>query len=91
MSLLTQEWAGVERDLCQAFDRSAAGLSSTYLLTVRQQFNPKEIYMSNVINVFLQNFVASMVAVVMTGLLAWSVIDSTTTGSSDQTSVRNQA
>jgi ABC-type polysaccharide/polyol phosphate export permease len=47
--------------------------------------------MSNVINVFLQNFVASMVAVLLTGLLAWSVIDSTTTGSSDQISVRNQA
>jgi len=57
----------------------------------REQLNPKEIHMSNVINVFLQRFVASVVAVAMTGLLAWSVIDSTTTGPSDQISVRDQA
>jgi len=43
--------------------------------------------MSNIINVYLKKFVASMVAVAMTGLLAWSVIDSTTTGPSDQISV----
>jgi len=47
--------------------------------------------MSNLINVFVQRFVASAVAVAMTGLLAWSVIDSTSTGRSDQISVRNQA
>jgi hypothetical protein len=44
--------------------------------------------MSNVINSYLQKFVAGAVAVAMTGLLAWSVIDSTTTGPSDQIAVR---
>jgi hypothetical protein len=77
--------------LCQALDRRADGFGSTYLPTVRQQFNPKEIHMNNVINVFVQRFVASLVAVAMTGLLAWSVIDSTTTGPSDQISVGDQA
>jgi hypothetical protein len=47
--------------------------------------------MSNIINVYLKKFVASTVAVAMTGLLAWSVIDSTTTGPSDQISVGDQA
>jgi hypothetical protein len=47
--------------------------------------------MSNTINVFVQRFVASVVAVAMTGLLAWSVVDSTTNGPSDQISMRNQA
>jgi hypothetical protein len=47
--------------------------------------------MSNVINVFVQRFVASVVAVAMTGLLAWSVIDSTSNGPNDQSSVRYQA
>jgi hypothetical protein len=69
----------------------AGGLSSTCLLTVREQLNPKEIQMSNVINVFMQRFVASVVAVAMTGLLAWSVVDSTTNGPSDQISARYQA
>lgn len=44
--------------------------------------------MSNVINSFAQKFVAAAVAVAMTGLLAWSVIDSTSTGPSDQIAVR---
>jgi hypothetical protein len=69
----------------------ADGLSSTYLLTVRHQLNTKEIQMSSVINVFVQRFVASVVAVAMTGLLAWSVVDSTTNGPSDQISARYQA
>jgi hypothetical protein len=77
--------------LCQALDRRVEGLSSTYLPTVRDQLNPKEIKMSNVINVFVQRFVASVVAVAMTGLLAWSVIDSTTNGPSDQISLSDQA
>jgi hypothetical protein len=47
--------------------------------------------MSNGINVFLQKFVASMVAVAMTALLAWSVVDSTTNGPSDQISTRDLA
>jgi hypothetical protein len=47
--------------------------------------------MSNVINVFVLRFVASVVAVAMTGLLAWSVVDSTTNGPSDQISARYQA
>jgi hypothetical protein len=47
--------------------------------------------MSNVINVFVQRLVASVVAAAMTGLLAWSVIDSTTNGPSDQISVNYQA
>jgi hypothetical protein len=47
--------------------------------------------MSNVINVFVQRFVASVVAVAMTGLLAWSVIDSTSNGPNDQSSLRYQA
>ena len=44
--------------------------------------------MSNVINSFLQKFVAASVALAMTGLLAWSVIDSTTTGPNEQVMVR---
>ncbi len=40
--------------------------------------------MRNAINSFLQKFVAAAVAVAMTGLLAWSVIDSTTNGPGDQ-------
>jgi hypothetical protein len=44
--------------------------------------------MSNVINSFLQKFVAASVALAMTGLLAWSVIDSTATGPTDQVTVR---
>jgi hypothetical protein len=47
--------------------------------------------MSNVINAFLKKFVASMVAVAMTALLAWSVIDSTSNGPSDQISTRDLA
>ena len=47
--------------------------------------------MSNLINAFVQKFVASLVAVAMTALLAWSVVDSTTAGPSDQISVRDQA
>jgi hypothetical protein len=47
--------------------------------------------MSNVLNIFVQRFVAATVAVAMTGLLAWSVIDSTSNGSSDQISMRDQA
>jgi hypothetical protein len=37
--------------------------------------------MSSIIGSFLQKFVAASVALAMTGLLAWSVIDSTTSGS----------
>ncbi len=47
--------------------------------------------MSNVFNVFVQKFVASMVAVAMTALLAWSVVDSTTSGPNQQISVRDLA
>jgi len=44
--------------------------------------------MSDVINTFLQKFVATFIAVSMTGLLAWSVIESTTIGPIDQITVR---
>jgi hypothetical protein len=40
--------------------------------------------MSNIIGSLLQKFVAASVALAMTGLLAWSVVDSTTCGPSDQ-------
>ena len=40
--------------------------------------------MNNVINSYLQKLVAAAIAVAMTGVLAWSVIDSTTSGPSDQ-------
>jgi hypothetical protein len=70
--------------LCQALDRRPDGSGSTYLPTVREQLNPREIHMNNVINSYLQKLVAAAIAVAMTGVLAWSVIDSTTSGPSDQ-------
>jgi hypothetical protein len=44
--------------------------------------------MSNLINSYMQKLVAAAVAVAMTGLLALSVIESTTTGPVDQIDVR---
>ncbi|HEV7984757.1 MAG TPA: hypothetical protein VGP20_01220 [Steroidobacteraceae bacterium] len=46
--------------------------------------------MSSIIGSFLQKFVAASVALAMTGLLAWSVIDSTTSGSIDRVTVGPQ-
>jgi hypothetical protein len=74
--------------VCQGLDRRTGDFGPAYLPTVREQLNLKEIYMSNLVNSYLQKFVAAAVAVAMTGLLAWSVIDSTTTGPSDQIAVR---
>jgi hypothetical protein len=39
--------------------------------------------MNNIINAALSRFVSAAVATVMTGVLAWAVIDSTTTGPQD--------
>jgi hypothetical protein len=72
------------RALCQALDRRARGFGPAYLPTFREQLNPREIHMNIVINSYLQKLVAAAIAVAMTGVLAWSVIDSTTSGPSDQ-------
>lgn len=46
--------------------------------------------MSSIIGSFLQKFVAASVALAMTGLLAWSVIDSTTSSPIDRVTVGPQ-
>jgi len=51
---------------------------------MKQPLNSTEIHMSNLIGSFLQKLVAASVAVAMTGLVALSVISSTTSGPVDQ-------
>jgi len=47
--------------------------------------------MSSIIGFLVRQFVTASLALAMTGLLAWSVIDSTTSAPSDQVAVRTAA
>jgi len=47
--------------------------------------------MNNIIGSVVQKLVSAALAVAITGVLAWSVIDSTTSGPSGQVAVRAQA
>ncbi len=62
-----------------------------YLPSNKQPLNQTEIHMSNFVGSCMQKIVAASVAVAMTGLLALSVIDSTTSGPVDQDQQRRPA
>jgi hypothetical protein len=59
--------------------KAAAGHRSV----TRTNFTQGAEVMNNIINAALSRFVSAAVATVMTGVLAWAVIDSTTTGPQD--------